>query len=174
MFISRLSRFLGVSSIAASKFHGRDKCSQLPLVNQQQQLCISNPNSILCISSGARRGIFECQYQFRYERWNCTTTSNTSVFGPVLSKGKLNKTDMWNHMLIFYPFLVFGVLVSAPTLPHLAYVKTTTLKKPPIKICYSAIGNRTESNFHTFLRNSLNIFMFLHKILFNGPRFKCS
>ena len=37
------------------------------------------------VGRGARNGIGECQFQFRNNRWNCTTVKDTTVFGPVLS-----------------------------------------------------------------------------------------
>ncbi|CAL1527163.1 unnamed protein product [Lymnaea stagnalis] len=78
--------YLGVASLAGSIRD--DTCSEVPgLVQQQLQVCKDNPQSLLCISEGARRGILECQSQFRFERWNCTTQRNYTVFGPVLRKG---------------------------------------------------------------------------------------
>jgi hypothetical protein len=65
-------------------------CSSLPgLVAQQVEVCIQHPNTIRSVSDGARRGIQECQYQFRNERWNCTTRNDEqSVFGYILERGK--------------------------------------------------------------------------------------
>ncbi|XP_013395208.1 protein Wnt-16 isoform X2 [Lingula anatina] len=83
------SRYLGVSSIATShdKIENKNTCKGLPLDTQQVQVCKKHPDSILCISTGARQGIYECQYQFQHERWNCTTTKNQTVFGTLLDKG---------------------------------------------------------------------------------------
>lgn len=82
-----VSRYLGVASLAGS-LHD-DTCSEVPgLVHEQLQVCKDNPQSLLCISEGAKRGILECQDQFRFERWNCSTQRNFTVFGPVIRKGK--------------------------------------------------------------------------------------
>ncbi|XP_046369566.1 protein Wnt-16-like [Haliotis rufescens] len=79
--------YLGVASLAGA-LHD-DSCNDLPgLVVQQQEVCRKNPQSLLCISDGARRGILECQKQFKYERWNCTARiRNNTVFQTVLKKG---------------------------------------------------------------------------------------
>ena len=67
-----------------------DTCAEVPgLVSPQIEVCKNNPESLLCISDGARIGISECKFQFRNERWNCTTNTNYTVFGDVLRKGKL-------------------------------------------------------------------------------------
>ena len=67
-----------------------EMCSEVPgLVREQMQVCRDNPESLLCVSEGARRGILECQSQFRFERWNCSTQQNYTVFGPLLRKGEI-------------------------------------------------------------------------------------
>lgn len=65
-------------------------CRALPgLVAAQIEVCQSFPNTIKSVSDGAKRGIQECQYQFRYERWNCTASpEDHSVFGYALQRGK--------------------------------------------------------------------------------------
>ncbi|KAL4226319.1 Protein Wnt-5b [Mactra antiquata] len=51
----------------------------------QQKLCTLYHDHMPSVGSGAQMGINECQYQFRFRRWNCTTIQgDTSVFGPVL------------------------------------------------------------------------------------------
>eukprot|EP00106_Octopus_bimaculoides_P006797 XP_014774239.1 PREDICTED: protein Wnt-16-like [Octopus bimaculoides] len=83
--IISICRFLGVSSL--STLHG-DTCNEVPgLVWRQIEVCRNNPQTLYCISEGARKGIMECKAQFRYERWNCTTQRNLSVFGQTLTKG---------------------------------------------------------------------------------------
>ena len=84
------SRYLGLSAATSPVVHQENEtCDEVPgLVFQQLEVCKKNPESLLCISEGARLGIRECQYQFRNERWNCTTSTNYTVFGDVLRKGK--------------------------------------------------------------------------------------
>ncbi|XP_014677720.1 PREDICTED: protein Wnt-16-like [Priapulus caudatus] len=84
--------YLGVVSVA-SPLPGQDNidemCAQYPgLVTQQLQVCREKPHTFPYVSEGARRGIVECQYQFKYERWNCTVNArNGTVFDYVLDKG---------------------------------------------------------------------------------------
>lgn len=64
-----------------------ETCTGVPgLVYRQIEMCKNNPDAILCVGEGVRRGIYECQSQFRYERWNCSTIQSDSVFGPVLAQ----------------------------------------------------------------------------------------
>ncbi|MEQ2216157.1 hypothetical protein XENOCAPTIV_011596 [Xenoophorus captivus] len=49
-------------------------CNNIPgLVNKQRQLCQRHPDLMQSISEGAKEWIKECQHQFRYHRWNCST-----------------------------------------------------------------------------------------------------
>ncbi|GIY17975.1 protein Wnt [Caerostris darwini] len=65
-------------------------CSAVPgLVVQQQRVCNAHPAVIRAVSGGARRGIEECQNQFRHDRWNCTVEGGESVFDHTLQRGKL-------------------------------------------------------------------------------------
>ncbi|XP_064088505.1 protein Wnt-16-like isoform X2 [Macrobrachium nipponense] len=64
-------------------------CQHLPgLVQQQVAVCQSNPDTIKSVSAGARRGINECQNQFKNERWNCTTGGDVDMpFGYTIKRG---------------------------------------------------------------------------------------
>ncbi|EFX82994.1 putative secreted signaling factor WNT16 [Daphnia pulex] len=63
-------------------------CAALPgLVSRQIQVCQAHPNTIQSVSDGARKGIEQCQHQFRNERWNCTTKDDQNVFGATLERG---------------------------------------------------------------------------------------
>ena len=78
-----------VSSVIKPEPEASAVCNQYPqLVTEQQQVCAKNPKSLLCVKEGAKRAIYECQHQFKTERWNCTLSANYSVFGHFLNKGK--------------------------------------------------------------------------------------
>lgn len=63
--------------------------SVVGLVNVQRTLCRQNPDVMISIGKGAKLGVEECQYQFRFQRWNCSTVKrDASVFGKVMRKGK--------------------------------------------------------------------------------------
>ena len=52
---------------------GEEVCGRLPgLVLQQLNVCRKNPLAMPCVGLGARLGLVECQYQFQFERWNCS------------------------------------------------------------------------------------------------------
>ncbi|XP_076363572.1 protein Wnt-16-like isoform X2 [Tachypleus tridentatus] len=68
--------------------HGTSICSSVPgLVAKQRNVCEEQPSSINAIIMGIRRGIVECQQQFRNERWNCTPEGDENVFGYTLNRG---------------------------------------------------------------------------------------
>ncbi len=64
-------------------------CQQITgLSSGQKKLCMLYTDHMMHVGRGARRGISECQYQFRHRKWNCSTVDDTTVFGPILSIGE--------------------------------------------------------------------------------------
>lgn len=65
-------------------------CDNIPgLVNKQRQLCQRHPDLMQSISEGAKEWIKECQHQFRYHRWNCSTLDRDhTVFGRVMLRSE--------------------------------------------------------------------------------------
>lgn len=64
-------------------------CNKIPgLAPRQRALCQSRPDAIIIIGEGAQLGINECQYQFRYGRWNCSALGERTVFGQELRVGQ--------------------------------------------------------------------------------------
>ncbi|KAJ3614780.1 hypothetical protein NHX12_018350 [Muraenolepis orangiensis] len=55
------------------------------LAGKQAELCQTQPEIVSEVAKGARLGVRECQFQFRYRRWNCT--SHNKYFGKVLQQG---------------------------------------------------------------------------------------
>jgi hypothetical protein len=59
-----------------------DYCSTFSgLTSGQIKLCQLYSDHLSAISKGARVGIVECQWQFRSNQWNCSSSSNQSIFG---------------------------------------------------------------------------------------------
>uniref|UniRef100_A0A8C6WZ88 Protein Wnt n=1 Tax=Neogobius melanostomus TaxID=47308 RepID=A0A8C6WZ88_9GOBI len=54
------------------------------LAGKQAELCQTQPEIVSEVAKGARLGVRECQYQFRYRRWNCT--SHNKYFGKILQQ----------------------------------------------------------------------------------------
>ncbi|KAH8354937.1 hypothetical protein KR093_002157 [Drosophila rubida] len=55
----------------------------------QKKQCALHTSVMPAISRGARAAIQECQFQFKNRRWNCSTTEDATVFGPMTGLGKL-------------------------------------------------------------------------------------
>lgn len=71
-------------------------CNKIPgLAPRQRALCQSRPDAIIVVGEGAQLGINECQYQFRYGRWNCSALGERTVFGQELRVGQSVCT--WMH-----------------------------------------------------------------------------
>lgn len=58
------------------------------LAGKQAELCQTEPEIVQEVAKGARLGVRECQYQFRFRRWNCT--SHSKYFGKILQQGELH------------------------------------------------------------------------------------
>ncbi|XP_017324609.1 protein Wnt-6 isoform X3 [Ictalurus punctatus] len=54
------------------------------LGSKQADLCQNHPEIVTEVVKGARLGVRECQYQFRFRRWNCT--SHNKYFGKILQQ----------------------------------------------------------------------------------------
>lgn len=65
-------------------------CDNIPgLVNKQRQLCQGHPDLMQSIGEGSKEWIRECQHQFRYHRWNCSTLDRDhTVFGRVMLRSE--------------------------------------------------------------------------------------
>ena len=64
-------------------------CNKIPgLAPRQRAICQSRPDAIIVVGEGAQLGINECQYQFRYGRWNCSALGERTVFGQELRVGQ--------------------------------------------------------------------------------------
>uniref|UniRef100_A0A4W5RP87 Protein Wnt n=1 Tax=Hucho hucho TaxID=62062 RepID=A0A4W5RP87_9TELE len=73
-------------------------CNKIPgLAPRQRAICQSRPDAIIVVGEGAQLGINECQYQFRYGRWNCSALGERTVFGQELrvESKLLRQTVMW-------------------------------------------------------------------------------
>lgn len=59
------------------------------LVGKQSTLCRENPEVMISIGRGAKLGLEQCQKQFKYDRWNCSTMNkDSSVFGKLMHRCK--------------------------------------------------------------------------------------
>ncbi|CAB1412369.1 unnamed protein product [Pleuronectes platessa] len=82
--------YLALSSVVA--LGANIICNKIPgLAPRQRALCQSRPDAIIVIGEGAQVGINECQYQFRYGRWNCSALGERTVFGQELRVVPLSK-----------------------------------------------------------------------------------
>lgn len=68
-----------------------DSSVDATLRRKQQRLARENPGLLAAIAKGANNAIHECQYQFRNQRWNCSTKNflrGKNLFGKIVDKGK--------------------------------------------------------------------------------------
>ena len=76
------------------------------LSNGQKKLCMLYTDHMMHVGRGASTGIGECQYQFKDNRWNCSTVDDSTVFGPILAIRKsFNKDDtaFWKLLIWVVP-----------------------------------------------------------------------
>ena len=79
---------LMTSSFRMPEHNLADFCaSALPgLSAGQLKLCQLYADHMSAVSKGARIGMVECQWQFRYQQWNCSIVNNQTVFGSSITE----------------------------------------------------------------------------------------
>lgn len=94
-----LNRSLAVQSVDVSVFNDRTfvigggsfdpVCNELEgLSAGQSRLCQMYPDHMPAVRHGLKLAIAECQHQLQWRRWNCSTTNDSSVFGPLSNFGQ--------------------------------------------------------------------------------------
>ncbi|RZB58805.1 wnt domain containing protein [Asbolus verrucosus] len=71
------------------------------LRRKQRRLARDNPGLLVALAKGANMAIHECQYQFRNQRWNCSTRNflrGKNLFGKIVDKARI---DSSRHKQIF-------------------------------------------------------------------------
>ncbi|CAG9829512.1 unnamed protein product [Diabrotica balteata] len=74
----------GVPYLDSSAYYGT-------LRRKQRRLARENPGLLDAIAKGAKMAIHECQFQFRNQRWNCSTRNflrGKNLFGKIVDRGK--------------------------------------------------------------------------------------
>ncbi len=71
--------------VSLKKFCNNSTILSTPI---QRKLCNTNEKIVNVIAKSAASAIEDCQYQFRYRRWNCSIFNSTQVFGRLLGTSK--------------------------------------------------------------------------------------
>lgn len=83
-------RWMSIAAVSGSTFKNENMCHNLKGLNRKQiRVCKRNVELMTSVKEGAEMAIRECQHQFKYRKWNCTTINkkNEPVFGNALNKG---------------------------------------------------------------------------------------
>ncbi|XP_064633507.1 protein Wnt-7b-like isoform X2 [Lineus longissimus] len=60
-------------------------CNKIPgLAPKQRVICQRSPEALVYIGQGAKLGLRECEDQFKYHRWNCTSLGEDTFLGELL------------------------------------------------------------------------------------------
>lgn len=100
------------------------------LAGRQAELCQAEPEVVAELARGARLGVRECQFQFRFRRWNCS--SHSKAFGRILQQGQCGEST-WGGCFFFSGIRgeggLGGAAAGAPPLPPVCGYPVPTL--PP-------------------------------------------
>lgn len=69
-------------------------CDRLKLEKKQRRMCRRDPGVAETLMEAISMSAMECQYQFRFERWNCTLEGRHRA--NILKRGRSDKS---NHIL---------------------------------------------------------------------------
>lgn len=105
-----IHRSLALSG-SVNSFSSRRSCDEVGdhLNNRQVQVCKRYIDVMNSVKFGATIAVQECQHQFRYRRWNCTTVQfeKSPVFG-----NSANGGEKHFKLLSFRPVLEVQVLLT--------------------------------------------------------------
>lgn len=80
-----------------------DSCEQLAgLVKRQKKLCKRHLELMDSVRAGAQMAIEECQSQFKYRRWNCSTENDKQFGNVIMKQGKLDLIHNTFHAILVY------------------------------------------------------------------------
>lgn len=89
--LSLVYRYLALTGSVGS-FISKHSCDEVgdKLNHRQVQVCRRNIDVMNSVKMGAEIAVQECQHQFRYRRWNCTTVQfeRSPVFGNSVNGGE--------------------------------------------------------------------------------------
>lgn len=69
-----------------------DPAVHATLRRKQRRLARENPGVLAAVAKGASMAVAECQHQFKYRRWNCSTRNflrGKNLFGKIVDRGKI-------------------------------------------------------------------------------------
>lgn len=69
-----------------------DPAVHATLRRKQRRLARENPGVLAAVAKGASMAVAECQHQFKYRRWNCSTRNflrGKNLFGKIVDRGEL-------------------------------------------------------------------------------------
>lgn len=88
-----------VPSGQINKKEARKKCDDIKLTRKQRKFCRRDPGMPQVLDEATKMSVAECQYQFRFERWNCST-GKTRI--NLLTKGKRHYLNLYLVYLNIY------------------------------------------------------------------------
>ena len=91
---------------SSNVFSSQDHCDDSKILTSyvQRTLCNTNPKVIQIISEASAMAIQECQFQFKYRRWNCSVFNTTNVYGRLLGLSKILRNIKFTYFNIRFYF----------------------------------------------------------------------
>lgn len=138
-------------------------CDNIPgLAGRQRRLCRMHPGVMVSLGEGAKMGIKECQSQFRFHRWNCSTLDrDASVFGKVMLKGRVNERMQqsdkhWRHFKVRNIFISY--MITCDNYPVIILDYTLQLWICEFKLYqYNALINPFIYKLYIFITKSIYV-----------------
>uniref|UniRef100_A0A8C5HS94 Protein Wnt n=1 Tax=Gouania willdenowi TaxID=441366 RepID=A0A8C5HS94_GOUWI len=114
------------------------------LAGKQAELCQTQPEIVSEVAKGARLGVRECQYQFRYRRWNCT--SHNKYFENLQTPNLL--IDRYCFPLLFATDIRETAFVYAITAAGVTHAVTQACSMGDLLQCGCEVGDRLLERFN--------------------------